>query len=88
MKQVQQSHLTILQEQLVRVLLFTAATYMDGSAMSNGTASNGAGTARGFITLTSDSSAPIRIQDGVADQDSTATGMVVVPELVLSPKMN
>ena len=56
--------------------LFTAATYMDGSAMSNGAASNGAGTARGFITLTSDSSAPIRIQDGVADQDSTATGMV------------
>ena len=56
-------------------LLFTAATYLDGSAMSNGTYSNGAGTARGFITLTSDSSAPIKIQDGVADQDSTATGM-------------
>ena len=56
-------------------LLFTAATYLDGSAMSNGAAADGAGTARGFITLTSDSGAPIRIQDGVADQDSTATGM-------------
>jgi flagellin len=55
-------------------LLFTATTYLDGSAVT-GTYSNGAASARGFITLTSDSSAPIKIQDGVADQDSTATGM-------------
>jgi len=57
--------------------LFTAATYMDGSAVTTPIASaNGTATARGFITLTSSSSAPIRVQDGYADQDSTATGMV------------
>lgn len=55
--------------------LFTAVTYMDGSAVT-GTLANGAGSARGFITLTSNSSAPIKVEDGYADQDSTATGMV------------
>ena len=56
--------------------LFTAATYMDGSALTGGAAASGAATGRGFITLTSSSAAPIRVQDGYADQDSTATGMV------------
>ena len=54
--------------------LFTGATYADGSdattAFSGGTV-----TARGFITLTSNANAPIKIEDGYADGDSTATGM-------------
>ena len=54
--------------------LFASITYMDGSAVTT-TLSNGAATARGFITLTSNSAAPIKIEDGYADQDSTATGM-------------
>jgi flagellin len=55
--------------------LFTAVTYMDGSAVTTAY-SNGGATARGFITLTSDSSAPIKVEDGYADGDSTAAGMV------------
>ena len=54
--------------------LFASITYLDGSAVTT-TLSSGAATARGFITLTSSSSQPIKIQDGYADQDSTATGM-------------
>jgi len=53
--------------------LFTAAKYEDGVAVSLTT---GDGTARGFITLTSQNGSPIKIEDGYADQDSTATGMV------------
>ncbi len=55
--------------------MFKAATYMDGSAVTTAWSAGGA-TARGFITLTSDSAAPIKVQDGYADQDSTAAGMV------------
>ncbi len=55
--------------------LFTAATYLDGSALTGGAASAGAANGRGFITLTSNSAAPIKVEDGYADQDSTATGM-------------
>ena len=55
--------------------LFTAVTYMDGSAVTTAWA-NGLATARGFITLTSDSAAPIKVEDGYADGDSTAAGMV------------
>ena len=54
--------------------LFASITYMDGSAVTT-TLASGAATARGFITLTSNSAAPIKIEDGYADQDSTATGM-------------
>jgi flagellin len=54
--------------------LFASITYMDGSAVTT-TLTAGAATARGFITLTSNSAAPIKIEDGYADQDSTATGM-------------
>jgi len=53
--------------------LFTAAKYEDGVAV---TLTTGDGTARGFITLTSQNGSPIKIEDGYADQDSTATGMV------------
>jgi flagellin len=52
--------------------LFTAAKYEDGVAVSLTT---GDGSARGFITLTSQNGSPIKVQDGNADQDSTAAGM-------------
>jgi flagellin len=55
--------------------LFTALTYLDGSATTT-TITTGDASARGFITLTSDSSAPIKVEDGYADGDSTAAGMV------------
>ena len=54
--------------------LFASISYLDGSAVTT-TLSSGAATARGFVTLTSNSSQPIKIEDGYADQDSTATGM-------------
>jgi flagellin len=53
--------------------LFTAAKYEDGVAVALTT---GDGTARGFITLTSQNGSPIKIGDGNADQDATAAGMV------------
>jgi flagellin len=56
--------------------LFTAATYMDGSDLTTTVVAATGGAARGFITLTSDSSAPIKVEDGYADGDSTAAGMV------------
>ncbi len=55
--------------------LFTAMTYMDGSTIT-GALTTGDGSARGFITLTSESATPIKIHDGYADQDSSAAGMV------------
>ena len=55
--------------------LFTAATYMDGSKLTTTVVAASGGSARGFITLTSNSSAPIKVEDGYADQDSTASGM-------------
>ena len=56
--------------------LFTAATYMDGSDLTTTIVAATGGAARGFITLTSDSAAPIKVEDGYADGDSTAAGMV------------
>ena len=57
-------------------LLATAVTYLDGSTVVGTVLAAGKAVARGFITLESNSSAPIKIEDGYADQDSTATGMV------------
>ena len=53
--------------------LFTAATYMDGSAASTAF-SGGAVTARGFITLTSLDGSSIKIEDGDRDEDSGNVG--------------
>ena len=57
--------------------LFTLATYMDGTSTAAGgvVGTGGTATARGFIDLTSQANAPIKIEDGYADGDSTATGM-------------
>ena len=57
--------------------LFTLATYMDGTSTLAGgvVGTGGTATARGFIDLTSQANAPIKIEDGYADGDSTATGM-------------
>ena len=55
--------------------LFTAATYMDGSAASTAF-SGGAVTARGFITLTSLDGSSIKIEDGDRDEDLGAASTV------------
>ena len=54
--------------------LFKAATYVDGTAATTAY-TGGLVTARGFINLSSNGNAPIKIEDGYADGDSTATGM-------------
>ena len=67
--------MTILQGSTGAGELFASITYMDGSAVTT-TLASGAATARGFITLTSNRMVlSIVIEDGYADQDSTATGM-------------
>ena len=49
--------------------LFTAGTYVDGSAFSDGAFASGAGTAKGFITLQSQDGTAIKIEDGARDND-------------------
>lgn len=50
--------------------LFTAGTYVDGSAFSDGAFASGAGTAKGFITLQSQDGTAIKIEDGARDNDA------------------
>ena len=50
--------------------LFTAGTYVDGSAFSDAAFASGAGTAKGFITLQSQDGTAIKIEDGARDNDA------------------
>ena len=50
--------------------LFTAGTYVDGSAFSDAAFATGAGVAKGFITLQSQDGTAIKIEDGARDNDA------------------